>query len=116
MGQRSTWPRRAGAVTRHAGHQSGNGCTRGLSPLAGPQGLEPRPTEPESVVLPLDDGPTANVSLRTRARPSQAEASDGAVPARTLRRTQRGAPAWVILASGRAAPGRARRVERCRSG
>ena len=36
------------------------------SGLAGPQGLEPRPTEPESVVLPLDDGPTANSSLRSR--------------------------------------------------
>ena len=25
--------------------------------LAGPQGLEPRPTVPKTVVLPLDDGP-----------------------------------------------------------
>jgi hypothetical protein len=25
--------------------------------MAGPQGLEPQPTVPETVVLPLDDGP-----------------------------------------------------------
>ena len=40
--------------------------------LAGPQGLEPRPTVPKTVVLPLDDGPMPSMSLTGGRRSCQA--------------------------------------------
>src|SRR5690606_26746311 len=85
-----------------AGHQSINRRARAFVRLAGPQGLEPRPTEPESVVLPLDDGPTANSSLRTRWVTSQ--------PARRRDRAPRPAPPERLYWRAPAGGGSSRRA------
>ena len=39
--------------------------------VAGPQGFEPRPTGPEPVVLPLDDGPSDIPKSRSEDARSQ---------------------------------------------
>ncbi len=44
-----------------------SGCPEGIfSPLAGELGFEPRQTESESVVLPLDDSPTFGLPAKSQ--------------------------------------------------